>query len=61
MRRQRVAGGFWREQVGAWSSYDVGEGGVFDGLVLGGEASVVLALVLAPGGAISALSVAMTD
>jgi hypothetical protein len=46
--------------VGAWSSYDVGEGGVFDGLVLGGEVSVVLALVFAPGGAISALSATMT-
>ena len=28
---------------------DVGEGRVFDGLVSGGEASVVLALVFAPG------------
>ena len=36
--------------LGAWSSNDVGEGGVLDGLVLGGEASVVLALVFAPGG-----------
>jgi hypothetical protein len=36
--------------LGASSSNDVGERGVFDGLVLGGEASVVLALVFAPGG-----------
>ena len=45
-----VARGSWREQVfGARSSHDVREGRVFDGLVLGGEASVVLALVLLPG------------
>jgi hypothetical protein len=36
--------------LGAWSSDDVGEGGVFDSLVLGGEASVVLTLVFAPAG-----------
>ena len=51
MRRERVAGGSWREQVlRAWGSDDVGERGVFYGLVLGSEASVVLALVFAPGG-----------
>jgi hypothetical protein len=51
MRGQRVARGSRREQVlAAGSSDDVGEGRVFDGLVLGGEASVVLALVFAPGG-----------
>jgi hypothetical protein len=36
--------------LGAWSSYDVGEGGVFDGLIFGGKASVALALVFPPAG-----------
>lgn len=36
--------------LGARCSYDVGEGGVFDGLILGGEASIMLPLVFAPGG-----------
>jgi hypothetical protein len=37
MRGQGIAGGSWREQVlGARCSYDVGEGGVFNGLILGG-------------------------
>lgn len=34
--------------LGARCSYDVGEGGVFNGLILGGEASVMLALVFPP-------------
>ena len=33
-----------------WRADDVGEGGLLDGLVLGGEASVVLALVFLPAG-----------
>ena len=35
--------------AGAWCADDVREGGVFDGLIFGGEASIVLELVFPPG------------
>src|SRR3954451_14372839 len=49
MRRGNPGRARGEQVLGAGCSDDVGEGSVLDGLVLGGQASVVLALVLLPG------------
>ena len=40
--------GRWQQVLGLRAADDVGEGGVLDGLVLGGESPLVLAPVLLP-------------
>jgi hypothetical protein len=44
-----AAGSRWEKVAGARRADDVREGGVLDGLILGGEPPVVLELVLPPG------------